>query len=69
MTPWQLVIVMGAEAERLISEHEGRAWAAWHTAALGRCKKMPSLKELSGKKEAPADMKVRLKAALKSAGR
>lgn len=27
-------------------EHELAAWLAWHTAALGRTKKMPSLERL-----------------------
>ena len=31
--------------------HQDRAWLAWTIAALGRVKKMPSLKEVAGRKK------------------
>ena len=43
---------MDGSAQRLTREHNDRAWAAWHTAGLGRIKRFPKLKELTlGDKE------------------
>lgn len=33
---------------RLRREHEGRAWLAWHVAALPKMKKFPKLSDLLG---------------------
>lgn len=30
------------------TEHQQRAWQAWHTAVLGRVEKMPPLSDLTG---------------------
>jgi len=35
-----------AARERIEFEHNARAWAAWHTAALQRSRKMVPLKQL-----------------------
>lgn len=37
---------MEGNAARLRREHNQRAWSAWHTAMMGRAKKMPKLSEL-----------------------
>lgn len=37
---------MIANAIRMEREHNSRAWAVWHVAALSKAKKMPSLKKM-----------------------
>lgn len=37
---------------RLAREHRTRAWLAWHTAAMGRMKNMPTLDDLTGEPRA-----------------
>lgn len=39
-------MVLDGVAARLKREHNDRAWAAWHTAMIGRVKKPPKLKEM-----------------------
>lgn len=41
-------IISGAQ-DRMLREHNERAWLAWHTAALMRAKKMPNIKKLMSK--------------------
>lgn len=41
---------MQAFADLQEYQHREVAWAAWHTAALGRIKKMPTLEEMVGEK-------------------
>lgn len=48
MTPRVFGIVVKAHAEVLRREHRGRAWQAWHTAALPRMKRFPALEKLLG---------------------
>ena len=43
-------MALQAHSERLDREHRQGAWIAWHTAALGRVKRMPKLEELIGGK-------------------
>lgn len=43
-----MTIVFAGAQERLEREHHGRAWASWHTAALPKMKKFPSLESLMG---------------------
>ncbi len=51
-TPRVLALVFAGATERFQREHQGRAWQAWHTAALSRCdpKKFPTLDDLMGVK-------------------
>jgi hypothetical protein len=42
-----------AEGERLIEAHRDRMALAWHVAALGRVKKLPSLKDVAADPRAP----------------
>lgn len=46
LTPREIKAHMDGAMNRLKAEHQGRAWLAWHTAALGRVKKMPKLEKL-----------------------
>ena len=53
---------MDASARKAKTDHEARAWLAWHTAVLGRVEKMPPLSDLTGvkpelKKMTPAEMR------------
>ena len=43
-----------ATQKRHEAEHQARAWAVWHVAALGRSKKMPELRRFVGLKAKPA---------------
>jgi len=45
-----MALVFAGAAERLKQEQQGRAWLAWHTAALPRLKKFPTLESLTGSK-------------------
>lgn len=49
---------MDGYAERLRREQHGRAWTAWHAAALGRWggKRLPSLELLTGEKQKVSPM-------------
>ena len=67
MTPWQLDVIIKAEAKEREDEHKLRAWAVWHIAALGRAKKLPKLKELTeAKAKAKGIDEDGIKAALKA---
>jgi hypothetical protein len=46
MTPRETLTAIAAKAE---AQHNRDAWLAWHTAAMVRAKKMPSLKSLQGR--------------------
>jgi hypothetical protein len=48
LTPAETFAVLEAGIWRMEQEQRGRAWLAWHVAALGRAKKLPSLKRLMG---------------------
>ena len=48
MTPRETVLVVEAAIWRYDREHQQRAWLAWHIAALGRAKRLPSLRKLLG---------------------
>ena len=37
--------------ERLKREHDERAWLAWHTAGLGRVRRMPRLAKLQSRRK------------------
>jgi hypothetical protein len=41
-----MVIALEAQRERLDREHNQRAWAVWHVAALSRSKKLPKIEQL-----------------------
>lgn len=45
-----MALVFAGASERLSREQQGRAWQAWHTAALPRLKKFPELNSLMGVK-------------------
>lgn len=66
MTPWQLDVILYADADERKYQHELSAWHAWHVAGLGRCKKMPTLKEMMGGNSGKSDVDARLKATLKA---
>ena len=42
----QMEAIVGGAKERVLREHNDRAWQAWTTAALMRKKKLPDLKRL-----------------------
>ena len=46
MTPRETLAAMEAAAWRLEQAQRGRAWLAWHVAALSRARQMPSLGRL-----------------------
>lgn len=52
-TPRTLSLTFEAYNERLMYQHNERAWLAWHTAALQRTKTMPELHTLLAKKKSP----------------
>lgn len=58
-TPHTLSLTFEAANSRLMREHNDRAWAAWHTAGLGRGKTMPPLRSLMAKE--PQSMQQQLK--------
>lgn len=41
--------IVGGANDRLLREHNERAWLAWHVSALQRTKKLPKLKNLISK--------------------
>ena len=41
-----MILILKARTRALEREHNGRAWAAWHTAALGRVDRLPRLESL-----------------------
>jgi hypothetical protein len=43
-----MALVFAGAAERLKQQQQGRAWVAWHTAALPRLKTFPTLESLIG---------------------
>ena len=47
-TPRVISVVLSGVAERLARQQHGRAWLAWHTAALPRLKQFPTLESLMG---------------------
>ncbi|HEU4986862.1 MAG TPA: hypothetical protein VFT89_07335 [Rhizobiaceae bacterium] len=42
----EIAVILDGAAERVRRERELTAWLAWHTAALGRVKKFPKLKDV-----------------------
>lgn len=46
ITPRELVVRLEGARRRLLSEQDGRAWLAWHVAALSRQSKLPDLASL-----------------------
>lgn len=54
LTPRETWMMMEAQAWRAEQEQRGRAWLAWHTAALARMKRLPPLARLLGQPEARA---------------
>ena len=59
-------MVCRAEGRERRAQHDLRSWHAWHTAMLGRVKRMPPLKDLQTGTDAPRDLAGRLKATMKS---
>lgn len=45
-----MALVFDGVRMRLEREHQGRAWLAWHTAAMPQMKKFPALDKLMGVK-------------------
>lgn len=41
--------IIGGANDRIVREHNQRAWLAWHIAALQRAKRLPKLKTLLAK--------------------
>lgn len=54
---------MQAAIEREKRASHERAWLAWHTAALSRCKKMPKLSDLLPKEKKKAQTVAAMEAA------
>lgn len=52
LTPRETYAVIRAAEWRMEQEQRGRAWLAWHTAALSRAKRLPALGRLLGGGEA-----------------
>jgi len=50
VTPRVMALVFAGASDRIASEQQGRAWQAWHTAALPRLKTFPTLESLMGMK-------------------
>lgn len=48
VTPRVMQLVFQGASERFEREQQGRAWMAWHVAALPRVKKFPTLESLMG---------------------
>jgi hypothetical protein len=46
MTPRQFAAAFEGARKRAEAEHNGRAWLAWHVAALDRQKRLPDLSRL-----------------------
>ncbi len=46
LTLREITSVMDGAAVRIRNEHNARAWAVWHVAALGRAKTIPPLRRL-----------------------
>jgi hypothetical protein len=51
MTPREFSFAVEAENRRRKAQNHRDAWLVWHTEALRRTKKMPSLKKLAGEAE------------------
>jgi len=45
-----MALVFAGASDRFALDQQGRAWQAWHTAALPRMQKFPSLESLMGTK-------------------
>jgi hypothetical protein len=52
LTPRETYAVIRAAEWRMEQAQRGRAWLAWHTAALSRARRLPSLRRLLGGGEA-----------------
>lgn len=48
MTPKETLMAIEAATWRMEQAQKGRAWLAWHTAALSRSRRMPALVRLLG---------------------
>lgn len=48
VTPRVMHLVFQGASERFEREQQGRAWMAWHVAALPRVEKFPTLESLMG---------------------
>lgn len=46
MTPYQLVLAIRAHARRERERYRLAGWTSWHTAALGRAKRLPPLRTM-----------------------
>lgn len=55
LAPKQASAEIKAAVERQRRHHDELAWVAWHTAALHRIDKMPSLREFMGHKPRERD--------------
>lgn len=49
LTPAETFVVLEAWGWRVEQEQKGRAWLAWHIAALQRMKRLPPLSRLVGR--------------------
>ncbi|MGL5934595.1 MAG: hypothetical protein ACRCZI_03115 [Cetobacterium sp.] len=54
VTPREMQAILDGAAGRIRREEELSAWLAWHTAALGRVKKMPRLMDMLPRKPKPS---------------
>lgn len=48
-TPRLMALLVEGRKRRAEAEHNARAWAVWHIAALPKMKRMPPLKDLEAK--------------------
>jgi len=54
ITPREMVARLDGARRRLAAEQDGRAWLAWHVAALSRQSKLPDLASLLARDEPSA---------------
>lgn len=54
-TPREIALHMRGAARREQRSHTLRAWHAWHVAALGRVKDMPTLESMTGQRRRMSD--------------
>ncbi|NOV15873.1 hypothetical protein E5S70_07200 [Ensifer adhaerens] len=47
LTLREIGVILDGAVDRMKSQHDERAWLAWHIEALARTKKLPKLKDLT----------------------
>jgi len=51
MTPYQLKLCLDSYEDKIKADHENDLWIMWHSAALARCRDMPTLRHFLGKEK------------------